>query len=93
MTVYNKYFSDDGNAFSEFYRQVDYDERKEEERIPLLQTAEKKEKQGFDLKRLLHSIDVEKVGILPIVLLLLLLIDVDDDEKLLIIALAVIFGI
>ena len=45
------------------------------------------------MRRLLRVIDIEKNGILPIVLLLLLLIDVDDEEKMIIIALAVIFGI
>ena len=50
-------------------------------------------KERFDLKRLLHGLDVEKMGILPLVLLLLLLLDVDDEERIIIIALAVIFGI
>ena len=50
-------------------------------------------KSRFDLKRLLHGLDVEKMGIVPIVLLLLLLLDVDDEERIIIIALAVIFGI
>ena len=91
--MYNKYFSDDRDAFSEFYKRVDVDEKLEGERSQLPYVGEKREKQGFDLKRLLNGIDIEKVGILPIVLLLLLLIDATDDEKLLIIALAVIFGI
>ncbi len=89
--MYNKYFSDDKDAFSDFYKRVDYEEEKKEATLAPL--TEKKEKQSFDLKRLLHGIDIDKVGLLPLVLLLLLLVDVDDDEKLIIIALAVIFGI
>ncbi len=88
--MYNKYFSEDTDTFSELYRAVEYDEKKED---VLPKTTHGGEKKGLDLKRLLHGIDIEKIGILPIVLLLLLLIDVDDDEKLIIIALAVIFGI
>ncbi len=88
--MYNKYFSENAEAFSELYRPVEYEDRKKEEEIF---PKHENEKKNFDLRRLLHMIDVEKIGILPIVLLLLLLIDVDDDEKLIIIALAVIFGI
>ena len=88
--MYNKYFSENAEAFSELYRPVEYEDGRKEEEIFQRQENEKK---NFDLRRLLRVIDVEKIGILPIVLLLLLLIDVDDDEKLIIIALAVIFGI
>ncbi len=88
--MYNKYFSEDTEAFSELYRAVEYEDGKEKETVLPKKESEKK---SFDLRRLFHMIDIEKVGILPIVLLLLLLIDVDDDEKLIIIALAVIFGI
>lgn len=88
--MYNKYFSEEGQALSDLYRVVEYEERGEREKqLP----RKESERKSFDLRRLLHMIDIEKVGILPIVLLLLLLIDVDDDEKLIIIALAVIFGI
>ncbi|MBR3848540.1 MAG: hypothetical protein IKM21_04540 [Oscillospiraceae bacterium] len=87
--MYNKYFSEDAGAFSELYRPVEYEEEKREESVATKKESEK----SFDLRRLLRVIDIEKIGILPIVLLLLLLIDVDDDEKLIIIALAVIFGI
>ena len=83
------------NAFSELYRPVEY----EEEKAPNVR-EEKKEhppiterRERFDLKKLLNGLDVEKMGILPIVLLLLLLLDVDDEERLIIIVLAVIFGI
>lgn len=88
--MYNKYFSEDTDAFSELYRAVEYDEKKEN---VMPKTARDAERKSLDLKKLLHGIDIEKVGLLPIVLLLLLLIDVDDNEKLIIIALAVIFGI
>lgn len=54
---------------------------------------ENPERRGFDIKRFLSKLDIDKVGLLPVVLLLLLMLDVDDEEKLIIIALAVIFGI
>ena len=83
------------NAFSELYRPVEYEERTEEnvctEKKTFQTTGERRER--FDLKKLLNGLDVEKMGILPIVLLLLLLLDVDDEERLIIIVLAVIFGI
>lgn len=87
--MYNKYFSEDAQAFSDLYRPVEYEEKKQEETV----VPKKKSEKSFDLRRLLRVIDIEKNGILPIVLLLLLLIDVDDEEKMIIIALAVIFGI
>ncbi len=93
--MYNKYMNSDMNAFSELYRPVDYEtekvsEDREEKSVPYHKT-ERRER--FDLKRLLHGLDVEKMGMLPLVLLLLLLLDVDDEERLIIIVLAVIFGI
>ena len=89
--MYNKYFSENSDAFSEFYRAVEKEDAKEE-RVEAVADASRKSK-GIDLKKLLCGIDIEKVGLLPIVLLLLLLCDCDDDEKMIIIALAVIFGI
>lgn len=88
--MYNKYMSNDADAFSELYRPVEYEHERNETR----EVKKERPAQGkFDLKRLLHGLDVEKMGIVPIVLLLLLLHDVDDEEKFIIIALAVIFGI
>lgn len=88
--MYNKYMSNDADAFSELYRPVEYEHEKGETR----EVKKERPVQGrFDLKRLLQGLDVEKMGIVPIVLLLLLLHDVDDEEKFIIIALAVIFGI
>ena len=95
--MYNRYFPDNADAFSELYRPVDCGEEKT--RSKHLPETRKKESdfrrngEKFDLKRLLHGLDVEKMGILPLILLLLLLLDVDDEEKIIIIALAVIFGI
>ncbi len=88
--MYNKYLAEDAEAFSGLYTPVEYetDFKKEEPEADRI-----KKKESFDLRRLLGGIDVEKVGLLPIVLLLLLLLDVDDDERLIIIALAVVFGI
>ena len=94
--MYNRYFSDNADAFSELYRTVEYENENNEEKIRA-ESDEKRylnrNKSRFDLKRLLHGLDVEKMGIVPIVLLLLLLLDVDDEERIIIIALAVIFGI
>ncbi len=93
--MYNKYLQNDMNAFSELYRPVEYEgdtsDKVREEKTPHYATTERRER--FDLKKLLSGLDVEKMGILPIVLLLLLLLDVDDEERLIIIVLAVIFGI
>ena len=86
--MYNKYMSED-NVFSELYRPV---EAACEEDSSKERKCDKKENR-FDLKKLLHGIDVGKMGIVPLVLLLLLLYDVDDEEKLIIIAIAIIFGI
>lgn len=88
--MYNKYLSEDREAFADLYRPVENEEVREEKEVFREET---KKKEGFELKRLLHGIDIDKAGFLPIVLLLLLLMDVDDDEKLIIVALAVIFGI
>lgn len=88
--MYNKYLDENKNAFSELYRAV---EKKEEKRTEDVFVPPEKKKPSFSLQRLLSVVDIEKIGLLPIVLLLLLLVDVDDDEKLIIIALAVIFGI
>lgn len=95
--MYNRYFPDNADAFSELYRPVEYEEKNSRETL-CRESEEKKntlrKSDGrFDLKRLLHGLDVDKMGILPIVLLLLLLLDVDDEERIIIIALAVIFGI
>ncbi len=85
--MYNKYMQSDESMFSELYEKVPYEEKQQEEkRVP-------DEKKSFSLTKLLSKLDVDKVGILPLVLLLLLLVDVEDEEKLLIIILAVIFGI
>ena len=92
--MYNKYLQSDMNAFSELYRPVEYKEEREKkvhEEKTVRPTTERRER--FDLKKLLSGLDVDKMGILPIVLLLLLLLDVDDEERLIIIVLAVIFGI
>lgn len=95
--MYNRYFSDNTDAFSELYRTVEYEnEKNDPDEFPEFCKKERevrKKTEKFDLKRLLHGLDVEKMGILPLVLLLLLLLDVDDEEKIIIIALAVIFGI
>jgi hypothetical protein len=89
--VYNKYFAEGENAFSKLYEEVENEASGcvPEEKRPLTG----KRKSEFSIGRLLGGIDIDKVGILPIVLLLLLLMDADDDEKLIIIVLAVIFGI
>lgn len=86
--MYNKYMQSDGGLFSELYEKVPYEEKneKKEEIIP-------NEKKSFSLTKLLAKLDMDKVGLLPLVLLLLLLVDVEDEEKLVIIILAVIFGI
>ncbi len=80
--------------FSELYRDVGCECEKscghETESCDL---PKKKPRERFDLKRLLHGLDVEKMGMVPLVLLLLLLLDVDDEERIIIIALVVIFGI
>lgn len=93
--MYNKYLQSDMNAFSDLYRPVEYrddtEEKVREEKTVRPATSERRER--FDLKKLLSGLDVDKMGILPIVLLLLLLLDVDDEERLIIIVLAVIFGI
>lgn len=85
----------DAEAFSELYRDVRYEDEKsvgydEKDRYDL---PKKTPRERFDLKRLLHGLDVEKMGIVPLILLLLLLLDVDDEERIIIIALVVIFGI
>ncbi len=90
--MYNKYLAEDAEAFSELYRPVEYEERASQEKAQSIKSPEKK-KDSFDLRRLLHGIDIDKMGLLPIILLLLLLVDVEDDERLIIIALAVVFGI
>lgn len=86
--MYNKYMQRDGDVFSELYEKVPYQEKKEQE-----EKSVSDEKKSFSLTKLLSRLDVDKVGLLPLVLLLLLLVDVEDEEKLLIIILAVIFGI
>ncbi|MBQ8004410.1 MAG: hypothetical protein IJ299_04890 [Oscillospiraceae bacterium] len=93
--MYNKYMQNDMNAFSELYRPVEYETEREQDipREKELAPPERERRDRFDLKRLLHGLDVDKMGILPLVLLLLLLLDVDDEERLIIIVLAVIFGI
>jgi len=88
--VYNKYMSGDADAFSELYKPVADEPAREVHGTSGKQRAEKGK---LDLKRLLHGLDIDKAGIIPIVLLLLLLLDADDEEKLIIIILAVIFGI
>lgn len=92
--MYNKYMPHDSEMFSELYRDVGRECEKrcgdEKEGCDLLKG---KPRERFDLKRLLHGLDVEKLGMVPLVLLLLLLLDVDDEERIIIIALVVIFGI
>ena len=95
--MYNRYFPDDINDFSEFYRAVEYDDEKMVAEAGTGACKKEKDcckqKKKFDLKRLLHGLELEKMGMLPLVLLLLLLLDVDDEERIIIIALAVVFGI
>ncbi|MBR5543336.1 MAG: hypothetical protein IKU65_04500 [Oscillospiraceae bacterium] len=89
--MYNKYMQSDMEAFSDLYRRVECENKPCD--------VEKKENnnssQGgmFSLGKLLGNLDIEKIGLLPLVLLLLLLVDVEDDEKLIIIILAIVFGI
>lgn len=83
----------DTDAFSDLYRPVEYETEPVCEQKDEKPPRKKEHRERFELKRLLHGLDVEKMGILPLVLLLLLLLDVDDEEKIIIIALAVIFGI
>lgn len=84
--MYNKYMADP-DAFSELYAPV--------EDGPVHEEAPKKEEnfRKFDLKKLLRGLDVDKIGLVPLILLLLLLLDADDEERLIIIVLAFIFGI
>ena len=94
--MYNKYLSNEADAFSELYRPVECEECKDpmsdvERDIPKIKEGARSSR--FDLKKLLYRLDLDKMGIVPIVLLLLLLHDVDDEEKLIIIALVVLFGI
>jgi len=74
--MYNRYFPDDINDFSELYRAVEYDDEKiVEEAEPGTYKKENdccRQKKKFDLKRLLHGLELEKMGILPLVLLLFL---------------------
>ena len=89
--MYNKYFDMDEEMFSGLYRPIDATDGKNTN-----VHCEKKcapEKRGFDVKRFLSRLDIDKVGLLPVILLLLLMLDADDEEKIIIIALAVIFGI
>ena len=92
--MYNKYMPNADETFSELYRPVEY-ERDSKESMSVCERERdvRSSKSRFDLKKLLHGLDVDKMGIIPLVLLLLLLVDVDDEEKLIIIVLAVIFGI
>ena len=77
--------------FSGLYRPVDEPEGRISDAH--CEKKEPSEKRGFDIKRFLSRLDIDKVGLLPVILLLLLMLDVDDEEKIIIIALAVIFGI
>lgn len=89
--MYNKYFAEEDGRFSDLYRPIEETEMK----IPASSCGkeERAERRGFDIKRLISKLDIDKVGLLPVILLLLIMLDVDDEEKLIIIALAVIFGI
>lgn len=86
--MYNKYLEGDREMFTELYRAVD----KEPENI---KKAAVKSSLGekFDLKRLFNGLNINEMGIVPIVLLLIVLLDVDEEERLIIIALAFILGI
>ena len=86
--MYNKYMQSDSDTFSELYERV---ESAREEKIT--EKAEPRLMKGFSINKLLRGLDIEKFGLLPLVLLLLLLVDAEDEEKLIIIILAVIFGI
>ena len=86
--MYNKYMQSDSDTFSELFERV---ESTCEEKIT--ERAEPHSLKGFSVNKLLKGLDIDKFGLLPLVLLLLLLVDVDDEEKLIIIILAVIFGI
>ena len=77
--------------FSGLYRPVE--ERCEKSREEPCGNNIQPERRVFDIKRLISRRDIDKIGILPLILLLLLLLDVDDEERVIIIALAVIFGI
>ncbi len=86
--MYNKYLENDGDVFSELYRNVE-DEPQRAKKTEVKPFSGEK----FDLRRLFNGININDMGIVPIVLLLVLLLDVDDEERLIIIALAFILGI
>ena len=89
--MYNKYFDEAGEMFSGLYRPIEESSGKSCEES--CRNDIQPERRGFDIKRLISRLDIDKIGLLPLILLLLLLLDVDDEEKIIIIALAVIFGI
>lgn len=92
--MYNRYFESDRDAFSDMFRAVEYDEQTEPESPPPARCGEAaKRRERFDLKRLFRGLDIDNMGIVPIILLLVLLLDVDDEERLIITALVMIFGI
>ncbi len=87
--MYNRYLEDERSAFDELYRAVDDSPREEIKKTEVKASHSEK----FDLRRLFNGLNINEMGIIPIVLLLLILIDVDDEERIIIIAMAFIFGI
>ncbi len=87
--MYNRYFESDRDAFSDMYRAVG----PEEPQVESTPCHQEKSGSKFDLKRLFRGLDIDNMGILPIILLLILLLDVDDEERLIITVLVMLFGI
>ncbi len=86
--MYNKYLESDRGVFDDLYREIEKEpeEMKKKEVKPF--SGER-----FDLRRLFNGLNINDMGIVPIVLLLIVLLDVDDNERMIIIALAFILGI
>ncbi len=91
MRLYNKYFDEEENMFSDLYRSVDYGDYEE----PMAEKADKPCGEALSNGRrgLFKGFGFDGMSSLSIILLLLLLLDGEDDEKLIIIMLALVFGI
>ena len=81
--VYNRYMSQDLDAFHDLYRPVEHPHKKET----------KSGGHDFGLDQLLSKLKFHDIGLLPLLVLALLLLEADEEERMIMLVLAAVLGI
>lgn len=81
--MYNRYISEDADAFHDLYRPVEHVRKKET----------KSGGGDFKINQLLEKLRIREIGLLPLLVLALLLLEADEEERMIMLVLAAVLGI